>query len=202
MLGRRHRPVTPTLWGCRACLRAFDRELAATPQREATRTMVSKSSRAAAASRSARAGSRSAWRSARRLARRANVRVLRPVSQRLNWADVAIDTHAGSPGAPPWCAALQALACLLQRRGFNASPAGPGVEVLKGDHSTEDILDALIDAGIDEPPPLDDLLADAKNLQREKWDWALRDWLLRRSYASLHLNLDEALTWTRTLPNG
>jgi ATP-dependent helicase Lhr and Lhr-like helicase len=96
----------------------------------------------------------------------------------------------------------QALACLLQRRGFSASPAGPGVEVLKGDHSTEDILDALIDAGIDEPPPLDDLLADVKNLQREKWDWALPDQLLRRSYASLHLNLDEALTWTRTLSNG
>lgn len=92
----------------------------------------------------------------------------------------------------------QAVACLLQRRGFNASPAGPGVEVLKGDHSTEDILDALIDAGIDEPPPLDDLLADVKNLQSEKWDWALPDQLLRRSYASLHLNLDEALTWTRT----
>jgi len=96
----------------------------------------------------------------------------------------------------------QAVACLLQRRGFNSSPAGPGVEVLKGDHSTEDILDALIDAGIDEPPPLDDLLADVKNLQREKWDWALPDQLLRRSYASLHLNLEEALTWTRTLPNG
>ena len=95
----------------------------------------------------------------------------------------------------------QAVACLLQRRGFNASPAGPGVEVLKGDHSTEDILDALIDAGIDEPPPLDDLLADVKNLQREKWDWALPDQLLRRSYASLNLNLEEALTWTRTLPN-
>ena len=94
----------------------------------------------------------------------------------------------------------QAVACLLQRRGFNASPAGPGVEVLKGDHSTEDILDALIDAGMDEPPPLDILLADVKNLQREKWDWALPDQLLRRSYASLHLNLDEALTWTRTFP--
>ena len=96
----------------------------------------------------------------------------------------------------------QAVACLLQRRGFNASPAGPGVEVLKGDHSTEDIIDALIDAGNDEPPSLDDLLANVKNLQREKWDWALPDQLLRRSYASLHLNLDEALTWTRTLPNG
>ena len=96
-------------------------------------------------------------------------------------------------------AANEAVACLLQRRGFNASPAGPGVEVQKGDRSTEDILDALIDAGMDEPPPLDVLLADVKNLQREKWDWALPDQLLRRAYASLNLNIEEALAWARTL---
>ena len=96
-------------------------------------------------------------------------------------------------------AANEAVACLLQRRGFNASPAGPGVEVQKGDRSTEDILDALIDAGMDEPPPLDVLLADVKNLQREKWDWALPDQLLRRAYASLNLNIEEALVWARTL---
>lgn len=93
----------------------------------------------------------------------------------------------------------QAVACLMQRRGFTASPAGPGVEVLKGDHSTDDIFDALIDAGMDEPPSLDDLLADVKNLQREKGDWALPDQLLRRSYASLHLDVGEALAWARSL---
>ncbi len=95
--------------------------------------------------------------------------------------------------------ANEAVACLLQRRGFVASAAGPGVEDIKGDHDTEDILDALIDAGMDEPPPLDLLLADVKNLQREKWDWALPDHLLRKAYSSLYLNLDEALTWARTL---
>ena len=52
---------------------------------------------------------------------------------------------------------------------------------------------------MDEPPPLDLLLADVKNLQREKWDWALPDHLLRKAYSSLYLNLDEALTWARTL---
>lgn len=93
----------------------------------------------------------------------------------------------------------QAVACLLQRRGFSASPAGPGVEVLKGNHSIDDIFGALFDAGMDEPPSLDDLLADVKNLQREKWDWALPDQLLRRSYASLHLDVGEALVWARGL---
>lgn len=96
-------------------------------------------------------------------------------------------------------AANEALACLLQRRGFLASSAGPGVEVIKGQHTAEEVLDALLDAGLDEAPPLDVLLADTKNLQREKWDWALPDGLLRKAYASLYLDLDEALEWCRGL---
>jgi ATP-dependent Lhr-like helicase len=43
------------------------------------------------------------------------------------------------------------------------------------------------------------LLADVKNLQREKWDWALPDALLRKTYASLNLDLVEALAWTRAV---
>lgn len=99
-------------------------------------------------------------------------------------------------------AANEALACLLQRRGFKASAAGPAVEVMKGLHTAEDILDTLADAAVDESPPLEVLLADVKNLQREKWDWALPDRLLRRAYASLYLSLDEALTWTRMVSAG
>ena len=95
--------------------------------------------------------------------------------------------------------ANEAIAALLIRRGFVASPAGPGVEVRKDGHTTEDVLDALSDAAVDEPPPLDVLLEDAKNLQREKWDWALPDDLLRKAYASLNLDLDEALDWVRIL---
>lgn len=96
-------------------------------------------------------------------------------------------------------ASNEAVACLLIRRGFVATPAGPGVEVLKGRHTTEEVLDALIDAGIDEPPPLDMLLDDVRNLQREKWDWALPDGLLRKAYASQYLDLTEALEWAKAL---
>jgi ATP-dependent Lhr-like helicase len=96
-------------------------------------------------------------------------------------------------------AANEAIACLLIRRGFIATAAGPGVEVQKGLHTTEEILDALIDTAIEDPPPLNVLLADVKNLQREKWDWALPDDLLRIAYASLYLNLDEALKWTKKI---
>lgn len=98
-------------------------------------------------------------------------------------------------------AANEALACLLNRRGLKASAAGPGVEVMNAQHTVEEILDVLYDAGVDDIPPLDMLLTDVKNLQREKWDWALPDRLLRKAYASLHLNLGEALEWVRALPN-
>ncbi|VTU45500.1 ATP-dependent helicase (plasmid) [Variovorax sp. SRS16] len=94
-------------------------------------------------------------------------------------------------------AAHEALACILLRRGFKATPAGPGVAVIKGQNTTENVLDAVQDAAMDETPPLDVLLADVKNLQREKWDWALPDNLLRHAYASVHLDIDEALGWAR-----
>lgn len=93
--------------------------------------------------------------------------------------------------------ANEALACILQRRGFTATPGGPGVQVLKGRSTCDDVVDALRDASVDGAPPLDMLLAETKNLQREKWDWALPDALLRKAYASLYLDLDEALTWIR-----
>lgn len=96
-------------------------------------------------------------------------------------------------------AANEAIACLLLRRGYTAAASGPGVEVSKGRHSTEDVLDTLIDAGLDERPPLHLLLADVTNLQREKWDWALPDELLRLTYVSSSLCLDEALEWVRSL---
>ncbi|MEO5824672.1 MAG: DEAD/DEAH box helicase [Gemmatimonadales bacterium] len=94
-------------------------------------------------------------------------------------------------------AANEALACILRCRGYAVNPAGPGIEVTKGQSSVEAILDAFADAASDEPPPIDVLLADVKNLQREKWDWALPDTLLRKGYASLNLNVGEALDWAR-----
>ena len=98
-------------------------------------------------------------------------------------------------------AANEALACLFQRRGFAAAAGGPGVEVRKGQHAVEDIVDVLYDAAVDDTPPLNVLLADVQNLQREKWDWALPDGLLQKAYASLYLDLDEALQWVRQLPD-
>jgi ATP-dependent Lhr-like helicase len=92
-------------------------------------------------------------------------------------------------------AANEAIACILRQRGLTAHVAGPGVEVLKTQRTAEEVLAAVLDAGIEQLPELDVLLDDAKNLQREKWDWALPDRLLRKGYASLYLDLDEATQW-------
>lgn len=93
--------------------------------------------------------------------------------------------------------ANEAIACLLSRRGFLSVPSGPGVEVQKGQGSTRDMLDALADIALDDTPPLELLLADVKNLGREKWDWALPDSLLRKAYVSLYLDIDEGMDWIR-----
>lgn len=95
--------------------------------------------------------------------------------------------------------ANEAIACLLTCYGFPANAAGPGVEVHKGQRSTPEFLGVLHDLDAEEIPALDILLSDAKNLQREKWDWALPDWLLRKAYASLYLDLDEAMHWIKGL---
>jgi ATP-dependent Lhr-like helicase len=94
-------------------------------------------------------------------------------------------------------AANEALACLFLRRGFTAIAAGPGVEVHKKTGGVEEVLDALGDFAVEEAPDLDVLLADVKNLAREKWDWALPDNLLRKGYASQYLDLPEAAEWVK-----
>lgn len=93
--------------------------------------------------------------------------------------------------------ANEALACLFMARGFSASLSAAGIEVAKGEQSDEEILRALEDIASNEIPPLDQLLANAKNLAREKWDWALPDSLLRKAYASLNLDLTEARDWAQ-----
>lgn len=95
--------------------------------------------------------------------------------------------------------ANEALACLLRGHGLAASAAGPGVEVIKGSLSVDQVVAVLSDVADDDLVSLDELLADTKNLLREKWDWALPDHLLRKGYASLYMNLDEAVSWVRSV---
>ncbi|RQO54472.1 DEAD/DEAH box helicase [Paucibacter sp. KBW04] len=93
--------------------------------------------------------------------------------------------------------ANEALACLLRSRGFTAAATGPGIEVQKAHWSIRDIFEVLLDLANSEPPSFEQMLDDVSNLQREKWDWALPDGLLRRAYASIYLDIPEALAWAK-----
>lgn len=96
-------------------------------------------------------------------------------------------------------AANEALACLLRQRGWVANLAGPGFEVRKEGRSVEDLLDAIFDFTLDEGAPADALLTGVDNLERQKWDWALPVALLRKSYASLYLDVDAARAWAKAV---
>lgn len=95
-------------------------------------------------------------------------------------------------------AANEAIACLLMSRGVQAFAGRLGVEIQRADRSLEEIEDLLADISSEAAPPLDELLAKANNLIRQKWDGLLSPHLLRETYASSNLDLDEALAWLST----
>lgn len=95
-------------------------------------------------------------------------------------------------------AANEAIACLLISRGVRAFAGRLGVEIQRAGRSLEEIEDLLAAIGSEPPAPVDDLLANASNLIRQKWDGLLSPHLLRQSYASSNLDLEEAMTWLRS----
>lgn len=82
------------------------------------------------------------------------------------------------------------LAMLLMGRGVPAT--NEGVALTVPSVSTDRLFDTLAD--IAETPILDpvEVLAAAKNILREKWDWMMPEPMLRKSFASLCLDLDGA----------
>ncbi len=95
--------------------------------------------------------------------------------------------------------ANEALVMLFKQHGFTAGGTELGVEVMKGSRSKEEILAVLAQLASRPAPSLDELLHSAQNLERQKWDWALPKPLLMKTYASLNLNLEEALDWAKSV---
>jgi ATP-dependent Lhr-like helicase len=95
--------------------------------------------------------------------------------------------------------ANEAIACLLNARNFKAQNSRLGVEVTKGPDVERALKDALKAIALAPPPPSEVLLAEAKNLASQKWDHLLSPKLLQHSYASLNLDMNEAMTWLRSL---
>lgn len=97
-------------------------------------------------------------------------------------------------------AANEAIACLLMARDLHASAGRLGVEVQRSGRSLGEIESLLSDVASSPIPPLDELLAKASNLVRQKWDGLLSPHLLNETYVSSNLDLDEARHWLQSTP--
>lgn len=95
--------------------------------------------------------------------------------------------------------ANEAIACFLLQQKITAAPTRLGVEVTKGNKTTEDIIEILRQVPAHPIPNIDGLLSNVSNLQREKWDWALPELLLQKTYASACLDVNEGYNWCAAL---
>lgn len=93
--------------------------------------------------------------------------------------------------------ANEAIACLLNARAVSAQSVRLGVEIRRTAGTREEVVHILGGIAAASAPSTDALLANAKNMAIEKWDGLLSPSLLRLSYASSHLDLDEALSWLK-----
>lgn len=91
--------------------------------------------------------------------------------------------------------ANEAIACLLNAQGFTSQAGRLGVEISKGAGSLDDVIKVLGRVAKMPLPSPETLLHSANNLVTQKWDGLLPPRLLRRSYASLKLDLEEATAW-------
>lgn len=92
--------------------------------------------------------------------------------------------------------ANDALRLLLNHVGLSCDNAGLAIEVDANIHRT---LAALKDVGDLDANDLDSILADVENMLREKWDWALPESLLMKSFASISLDISTAIGFVQNL---
>lgn len=88
-----------------------------------------------------------------------------------------------------------ALVAMLKLKGLTAMQAGPAIEIMMPRLSKREIIEHLLSLAHNAPPSPDMLLQDARNCCQEKWDWALPEGLLKKSFASLHLDIAGAHQW-------
>lgn len=124
----------------------------------------------------------------------------REAFQTLNLADTAMLNQGAHAQLVTWQgdAVNEAIARLLTSKGIKAFSNRLGVEVERGGRSIDEVGgDIRAISGLT-PPESDELLAGTGNLIREKWDHLLSERLLRRSYATLHLDIGRAGQWLVT----
>ncbi|EJN28778.1 Lhr-like helicase [Pseudomonas sp. GM79] len=88
--------------------------------------------------------------------------------------------------------ANDALRLLLNHVRLSCNNAGLAIEIDTNIDQANAALNAV--GGLD-PGDLDSTLADVENMLREKWDWALPESLLMKSFASISLNIETAIVF-------
>ncbi|KPX68448.1 DEAD/DEAH box helicase [Pseudomonas amygdali pv. photiniae] len=90
-----------------------------------------------------------------------------------------------------WCGdhTNDALVLMLNHVGLDCSVSGFALEISS---SPEKTLEALADVAQLDPGHFEQILANVENMIIERWDWALPESLLMKSYASSHLDLQGA----------
>ncbi|OIP44181.1 MAG: DEAD/DEAH box helicase [Fibrobacteres bacterium CG2_30_45_31] len=91
----------------------------------------------------------------------------------------------------------ETIASLLLYHGLTANAIDIGVEIQQQNLTVETLKEILSEIASVEPPSIKELLAEAKNLEREKWDSLLSPELLYQNYASQYLNMDESYRWLK-----
>ena len=90
--------------------------------------------------------------------------------------------------------ANDALRLLLNHVGLSCDNAGLAIEINANIHQT---LTALKDVGDLDAGDLDSILANVENMLREKWDWALPESLMMKSFASVSLDISTAIAFAQ-----
>lgn len=89
-----------------------------------------------------------------------------------------------------------ALRLLLNHVGTRCENSGLFMEINSGLENANAALSAVGKLDVRE---LHLILADVENMQREKWDWALPESLLMKSFASISLDIETAIKFARSM---
>jgi ATP-dependent Lhr-like helicase len=90
--------------------------------------------------------------------------------------------------------ANDALLLLLNHLGLSCDSAGLAIEI---DASVSRTQGAMEEVGRLNAGDLDSILANVENMLREKWDWALPESLLMKSFASVSLDISTAISFAQ-----
>ncbi len=90
--------------------------------------------------------------------------------------------------------ANDALRLLLNHVGLSCDNSGLAIEIYA---NIDQAREALKTVGTLDPSDLNSLLEEVQNMLREKWDWALPESLLVKSFASISLDISTAISFAQ-----